>query len=211
MAKRWFLVGVMLLLVSLMMVGCGVPQEEHDAVLAERDAAQAELASLQSDLATTQSQLATTESDLTALKADLETAKADLETAKANLETANSKISTLQADLSTQKKNLAEIQKVYPPRDFSSKQELMVWLVSNDVSERAEVTTAENLYSKALEIQENALRDGYIVSVDLDSGEEPGVWYISCVTVIDGDIWAWNPETDDPINVSPLIEFAEVK
>ena len=31
MLKRWFLVGVMLLLAALLVVGCGIPQEEQDA------------------------------------------------------------------------------------------------------------------------------------------------------------------------------------
>ena len=50
MAKRWFLVGGVLLLVLLFVVGCGIPQETYDAVLAERDEAQAKVASLQSGL-----------------------------------------------------------------------------------------------------------------------------------------------------------------
>lgn len=55
------------------------------------------------------------------------------------------------------------------------------------------------------------MKDGFIVSVDLDPGEQAYEWYVSCVTVIDGDLWAWNPETDEPINVSPLIEFLKVE
>ena len=47
MKRRWLLAGIALLLVSLLLAGCGVAQEEHDTVIAERDAALAELASLE--------------------------------------------------------------------------------------------------------------------------------------------------------------------
>ena len=49
MKQRWFLGSVVLLLVPLLLAGCGVAQEEHDTVIAERDATLAELASRQSD------------------------------------------------------------------------------------------------------------------------------------------------------------------
>ena len=35
MEKKWLLIGVVVLSVSVMVVGCGVPQEKHDAVIAE--------------------------------------------------------------------------------------------------------------------------------------------------------------------------------
>lgn len=51
MLKRWFLVGVMLLLASLLVAGCGIPQADYDAVVAERDALKAQVAELESELA----------------------------------------------------------------------------------------------------------------------------------------------------------------
>lgn len=50
MIKRWLLVSSILLLVSLLMVGCGISHEEHNAVLAERDSVQTQVASLQRQL-----------------------------------------------------------------------------------------------------------------------------------------------------------------
>lgn len=88
MKKRWFAVGVVLLVVSLLVVGCGVPQEEHDAVLAGRDAAQAEVALLQSDLTEVQSDLATAQSQVSSLRSDLTVAQSkvsDLEGFKTEL------------------------------------------------------------------------------------------------------------------------------
>jgi len=77
MVKTWFVVGVMVLLVSLPVVGCGIPKEdyeavvtERDAVVAERDAAKSQIASLQSDLAEAESQISSLQSDLDEAKID---------------------------------------------------------------------------------------------------------------------------------------------
>jgi len=96
MLKRWFLVGVMLLLVSLLVVGCGIPQEEHDAVIAERDAAQAEVASLQSELAGVQSDLAATETDLATSESDLATAQSRISSLQSDFTAAQAKVSELE-------------------------------------------------------------------------------------------------------------------
>ena len=50
MIKRWLLFGSILLILSLLMAGCGISQEEHNAVLAERDSAQAQVSSLERQL-----------------------------------------------------------------------------------------------------------------------------------------------------------------
>jgi len=135
MRKKWALVGVVCLLVSLIMVGCGVPQEEYDELTKEN-------ASLQEELST--------------------------------------------------------LKTLYPPHDYTSLSELQEWLAQNEVSERDDVTSGERWYSKALEIQEDALMDGYIISVDYDDDEE-GNTSVFCVAIIDGDIWYWDPETDEPM------------
>ena len=103
MLKRWFLAGVVLLVVSLLVAGCGVPQEEHDAVVAERDAAQAEVASLQSELAGVQSDLAATEDDLAAAESDLGETESDLATAR-------SSISSLQSDLRAAQAKVSQLE-----------------------------------------------------------------------------------------------------
>ena len=82
-------------------------------------------------------------------------------------------------------------------RDFSSMSELRDWLLDNDVSEKPATTYAEDWYGRALEVQEDAFADGYIISVDydmLEDGESVLVW---CTTVINGRVFYWDPETDD--------------
>ena len=94
---------------------------------------------------------------------------------------------------------MTEIKEVYPPRDLSSLSELQDWLLANDVSERPITEFAEGWYSKALDIQEDALEDGYIVSADSDYFEETDDYEMWNVTVSDGDVWSWDPETDEPL------------
>jgi len=50
---------------------------------------------------------------------------------------------------------------------------------------------------RALEVQEDALLDGYIISVDYDYNSTEDTYTVFCVTIIDGDIWYWDPETDE--------------
>ncbi len=65
-------------------------------------------------------------------------------------------------------------------RDFTSLSELQDWLLENDVSEKPSTKYAEDWYGRALEVQEDALKAGYIVSA-----------------VINGKVFYWDPETDE--------------
>ena len=131
-------------------------------------------------------------------KSEYETLQADYDELEANYETLQADYNELDANYVAVEAELADIQQVYPPTDFSSLSELQDWLLQNDVSERPVATIAETWYSKALQIQEDALKDGYIVSVDYDYDVETDLFYIYCATIINGDIWYWDPETDEP-------------
>jgi len=82
-------------------------------------------------------------------------------------------------------------------REFSSSEELEDWLHANDVSEKPDIFSIGALYSKALEIQHDALLDGYIVSVDSDYERTEDIIYVFCTTVIEGYVWYWDPQTDE--------------
>ena len=113
MAKRWFLVGGILLLVPLLIVGCGIPQEQYDALASDLSNAQQELQSVKGELGASQAkvseltlslkkartELEATQSDLESTQADLESTQADLESTQAELETAQTKYDTFKADL----------------------------------------------------------------------------------------------------------------
>lgn len=84
------------------------------------------------------------------------------------------------------------------PRDFSSYEELNQWLQANDISEQPICDYASEWYSKALQVQEDALKDGYTVSANYYYDSATDTYVVYCVTIIDGDIWCWDPETDQP-------------
>ena len=94
MRRKQFLLSIIILIASSLVMSCGMPQEQYDAVVAERNAAQAEVTSLESDLDKTESDLAETESDLATTESDLAAAQ--------------SQISSLQSDLTNAESNLAE-------------------------------------------------------------------------------------------------------
>ena len=54
MKKRWFLVGMIFLLLPWLLVGCGVAQEEYDAVVSDLGTSQQELQSVRAELETAQ-------------------------------------------------------------------------------------------------------------------------------------------------------------
>lgn len=97
------------------------------------------------------------------------------------------------------KSQLATLEGICPPKHFTSSAELREWLRNNPVSEQGPTDIAESLYTKAMEIQQAALEDGYIISVniDYDESEAEAIYWIACVAVINGEIWSWNPEDDD--------------
>ena len=102
-----------------------------------------------------------------------------------------------QADYEAVQSELAEIKEVYPPEDFSSLSELNDWLLGNDVSEKPITTYGEDWYGRALEVQEDALMDGYIVSADYDYDAEDDSYLVWCTTIINGRVFYWDPETND--------------
>lgn len=81
MVKKLFLVGVMLLM-SLMVVGCGIPQEQHDVVVADLDKAQAELESLKAELKSVGGELEVSESKVSELTSSLGKTETELESTK---------------------------------------------------------------------------------------------------------------------------------
>lgn len=79
MVKRWFLVGGILLLVSLLLIGCGVPKEDYEAVVVERDFVTAERDSAQAELESVKSQLNSAQAEVSDLSSELEKRQGQLE------------------------------------------------------------------------------------------------------------------------------------
>jgi len=108
--KRVLISGVVALAVVLVMSGCGIPQEDYDAVEAERDSAKAQVTSLQSDLNRAESNLDTAEADLAAMQADYDTVQDDLDAAESRVSSLQSEASSVKSQLSTAKSDLATAQ-----------------------------------------------------------------------------------------------------
>ena len=177
---KWWLIGSMAVgLGVVLLTGCiGIPQSEFEALQADYGALQAEHATLADENTSLKAQSQTAQSDLTNKQADYDALNADYEAVN---------------------EELTEIKGVYPPRAFSSLSELRDWLEANDVADKPVTPNAEDWYGRAIEVQEDALKDGYIVSVDYDYYEEEDLYDVWCVTIINGDVWYWDPETDEPI------------
>ena len=142
------------------------------------------------DLKTAESQLATKTSELSDVQSDLSTANTTIN----DLE---SQITNLEQENNTLQDSLDEIGEVFPARYFSSLDELLDWLQGNNLSERPPSVYADDWYSNGLLLQEDALNDGYIISVDYDYFPDEEAYIVSCVTIINGYIYWWDPETDD--------------
>ena len=82
MGKRWFLIVSALSLASLLMAGCGIPQEEYDAVVAERHRYQSDLAEANSQIETLQSEVESLRGQLGTLQGDYDTLKQSVAKAK---------------------------------------------------------------------------------------------------------------------------------
>lgn len=117
MRRKQCLLGAMVLLVSLLVVSCGLPQEEYDAVRSERDAALtkteallAEVESLQSDLSKAESQITTLESDLSKEENDLSWVKSELSKAESDLSTLESELAAVRSALIAAQSQTADAQ-----------------------------------------------------------------------------------------------------
>ena len=177
MKKRWFLIGVIFLLISCLLVGCGVSTGVYNAVLAERDAAQTQVTNLQSEISATQDKY----DDL----------KADYDEVKANFDELTADYDDLNTDYEATSEELAEIKMVYPPGDFKSATELESW-VRDHV--QLSGTYLDEDFRSALKIQSQGLEDGYLISVVFDEDDtDPEYGWIFCAALVNGVYYTWYP------------------
>jgi len=156
-------------ILTVALVGGSGLGSDYEALQADYDALQQQSSGLSS-------QLQQVQSDLTSLQSDYDELNADYEQVS---------------------QQLADIEGVGPARHFSSLGELQNWLLLNDVSGQPWATTYEGWYGKELQIQEDAARDGFLVSVQYHFCDERQVIeYIACVAVAGGYLYMWDPQSD---------------
>ena len=118
MKKRWFIVVIVILLVSSLITGCGVSKSQYDAATA--------------DLKVTQTQLQESQSELTKTKIDLQTAKTQYMTADGQrqtvqneLEVTQKQLQAVQSELTKTKTDLqtaqAQVQSLQKDQDAATK------------------------------------------------------------------------------------------
>ncbi len=185
------------ILASLLLVGCGVSKSDYNELLSQKTTLETEKQTLQSQYDSLQAEKDTLAAEKDDLEADYGQLSADYSTLQADFQALAGEKDAVQAQYAAVNDELAAIREVYPPRDFSSLLELEDWLLANDVSDKPVTSTAEAWIGRALEVQEDALADGYVVSVDYDGPDAQGFYSVFCTTIINGNIYYWDPETDD--------------
>ena len=109
MRRKQFLLGAMVLLVSLLVVSCAILEEEreHGTVLAERDAAEAQVKSLQTKVESLQTKVGSLQGELDKAQRQMESIEKDRSEVESDLATAQNQISSLQSALNDANSNLA--------------------------------------------------------------------------------------------------------
>ncbi len=164
--KRSLLVsGIMLLLFSVIAVGCstGVSKQEYDKSEANLLQAQQELATANARLSDTQATLSDTEATLSSTRVTLSNTQAELNALKAK----------------------------YPPKDFPTVTALQAW-VNNHKQPLTQY--ADDSFRESLIVQEAGLEDGYLISVDIDYDSASGLYTIGCNAIAGGSYYFWSPE-----------------
>jgi len=111
--------------------------------------------------------------------------------------TLGQQVTDLTSQLNTLQGKYDQIAKVYPPRGFATLKDLTAWLAKDKTSDIPPSDSMESLYSKALGQQAAMLKDGFVMSVDQEVINDQ-IYYVFGTTVIGGQVWVWDIETDDP-------------
>jgi len=96
--------------------------------------------------------------------------------------------------LNTTSSQLAEIQKVYPGKNFPDVTTLRNWISSQTLP--ANTNYADVSYRNALALQAKAAKDGYLISAVIFSSTTQGYYWVYCYAALsDGSLWYWSPES----------------
>lgn len=162
------------LVITLLFIGCsssGVSKDKFDQVSSD-------LSQAQTDLENSQKTVASLEAQVSSLKADLDKLEAELNTTKDALASTQSQMASLEA--------------VCPPGDFATVTELEAWVRANI---QPETQYADEAFRAAVKAQQAALRDGYVVSIDIDGPDENDQYMVWCTAFVANTLYFWSPET----------------
>jgi len=108
MGKKRLLFAATVVLVSLLLTGCGVPRDRYDALLAERDQVLIEAASLQAEMESLRDDLSEAESRISALESQLSRTQDELSGAKSDLSRVENDLATAQGALTVAQSRTVE-------------------------------------------------------------------------------------------------------
>lgn len=225
--KSGALAVIFLLIITLVTIpGCGPSKSESELTDLQSQNASLSLKldnlyrqyqSLQTSNSELSSKYAALQDENTSLKSENSNTTAELNSAQSESTVAAKKITTLQDALSelqnkydslqndyqSANNELSGIKAIYPPRNFTSKDELTGWLTAKNI------TAYDNndpvaVYEHACELRQLAADDGYILNVNVGYyGASTMYFRIYCTAQVQNTLYYWDVQTGGLDTVIP--------
>jgi hypothetical protein len=179
---------------------------ENKDLQAEKTSLMTEKESLEADYSKLSAQCGDLEAEKTSLMTEKESLEADYSKLKIENEAVAGGLVKIKESYEGVYKELGALQMVYPPKYFSTSQELKSWIQYNAISDtpiHSNLFISYKAYERCLEIQEEALKDGFIISVAVACGPEKefpeygDVRPVYCQAQTGDGIYWWFPDRDD--------------
>ncbi len=116
MRRKTFLLVTIVSSVSLLMIGCGIPQEDYDAVVAERNAAQAKVTTLQTQIDSLQNELNEAEEQIESIESienSLSKLEGELSAAQSQISSLQSALNNANTSLTAAEAKIADLEEIY--------------------------------------------------------------------------------------------------
>jgi hypothetical protein len=127
------------------------------------------------------------------VQTDLKLTAADLKLATSQRDNAIAEIETLQSSIKTLNIELSNLKAIYPPRNFNNADELRLWRYKTGI-----IGSGTDWVSAVMELQRIGIKDGFILSLDLDQYEDS--WGLSLNAVAGNDVYSIYP---DELTITP--------
>jgi hypothetical protein len=193
----------LLVVISLVLTGCGIPEEQYAEAVQQRDAALAKVNAMGDDLADANASVTQLQEDKTSLTNEQDTLSSRIGTLEADLETANNRLQQKEAEKITLTTELAKIKKVHPERYFETKEALENWLANYDVPDLKGIYS-ENHLARALQVQKDAAGDGYLFNIYIDYYPDSEDFWLVMQTTAAGVVYFWYPTTGELVDFNEL-------
>ena len=152
---------------------------------------QSRVADLEKNVSSLETNVSTLENNVSSLQENLDEQKIKVSTLTLEKTTVMTSLTELQTDFDTVNMELNSIKAIYPPRDFSSLSALQTW-VNKHLQPRG--SYLDDTFRAALRVQDDALKDGYLISVMYDEDDtDPDYGWVYCATLVNGELYYWHP------------------